>query len=119
MDRLILDARTLLVAARAVGLAVAADGDRLSVSGPRGAAGLARLLLEQKTGILAALATEAAGGSGPARSRSAAPAIAVATDPYEFEERAAIREYDGGLSREAAERLTSPAGTGDGTGGPP
>jgi hypothetical protein len=119
MDRLTLDARTLLVAARAVGLVVAAGGDRLSVSGPRGAAGLARLLLEQKAGILAALATEAAGGSGPARSRSAAPAIADAADPYQLEERAAIREYDGGMTRQAAERLAFPAISGDGKEGQP
>jgi hypothetical protein len=56
MDRLTLHAPTLLIAARAVGLAVAAEGDRLSVHGPKGAAGLARLVLDHKPGILAALA---------------------------------------------------------------
>jgi hypothetical protein len=54
MDHLSLHSPTHLVAARAVELAVAADGDRLSVAGPKGAARLARLLLEPKTGNLAA-----------------------------------------------------------------
>jgi hypothetical protein len=52
MDRLILDARTFLVAARAVGLSVGAAGDCLSVRGPKGAAGLVHLLAERKPGWL-------------------------------------------------------------------
>jgi hypothetical protein len=58
VDRVTLDVRTLLVAARAVGLVVAAEGDRLSVHGPKGAVGLARLVLGQKADILAALEAE-------------------------------------------------------------
>src|SRR5262245_28741729 len=73
MDRLMLDAPTLLVAARAVGLAVARDGDRLSVNGPTAAGDLARLLLEHKAGILAALTAEPspAGPPGPQAARIA------------------------------------------------
>jgi hypothetical protein len=58
VDRVTLDVRTLLVSARAVGLVVAAEGDRLSVHGPKGAVGLARLVLDHKPGVLAALAAE-------------------------------------------------------------
>jgi hypothetical protein len=52
-------APTLLAVARAVGLAVTSAGDRLVVRGPKGAAGLARLLLDRKAYVLAALAAEA------------------------------------------------------------
>jgi hypothetical protein len=58
MDALTLDARTLLFAARAVGLAVAAAGDRLNLAGPEGAVGLVQLLLERKPDILAVLEAE-------------------------------------------------------------
>jgi hypothetical protein len=58
VDRLAIDARTLLVAARAVGLAVAADGDRVRVHGPKTAAGLARLLIEHKAAVLPLLLAE-------------------------------------------------------------
>jgi hypothetical protein len=58
MDRLTIDARTLLVAARAVGLAVAADGDRLRVHGPKHAADLARILIEHKAAVLPLLRAE-------------------------------------------------------------
>jgi DNA adenine methylase len=57
-----LDPSTLLVAARAVGLAVAADGDRLSVRGPKGAAGLVHLVLKHESSIVDLLATEVAAG---------------------------------------------------------
>jgi hypothetical protein len=60
MDSLILDARTLLIAARSVGMSVDVADDRLLVRGPKGAAGLARLLVERKPNILAALETERA-----------------------------------------------------------
>jgi hypothetical protein len=65
-----LDAPTLVAAARAVGLIVVADGDRLTVQGPRGADGLARLLLERKAVVLAALAEETF-------TKMAAPAVFV------------------------------------------
>jgi hypothetical protein len=62
MDRLTLDARTLLVAARAVGLSIDAAGDHLTVRGPKGAAALARLLVERKPDMLAALKSEHSAG---------------------------------------------------------
>jgi hypothetical protein len=77
MDRLILDAPTLLIAARAVGLAVAARDGRLVVTGPRGAAGLARLLLERKDDILAAFtAAESSAAAAPAGPPAAEPPAA-------------------------------------------
>jgi hypothetical protein len=78
MDGLTLDTRTLLVAARAVGLAVAADDGRLVVKGPKGAAGLVRLIQERKADILAALTTAE---SSPATSPGISPARAVAVPP--------------------------------------
>jgi hypothetical protein len=61
MDALNLDARTLLYAARAVGFALSADGDRLAAIGPKGAVGLVQLLSGQKADILAALKAELEG----------------------------------------------------------
>jgi len=49
---------TLLDEARAAGLTVLADGDRLVVRGPRAAEAVARRLLEHKTAVLAALAPQ-------------------------------------------------------------
>jgi hypothetical protein len=53
-----LDAATLLTAANAVGLDVAAHDGRLVVKGPKGAAGLVRLLLEHEADVLAVLAAD-------------------------------------------------------------
>ncbi len=47
---------TLLSEARAAGLIVSADGDRLVVRGPRSADAVARLLLANKAAVMAALA---------------------------------------------------------------
>lgn len=58
MGGLNLHVPTLLAAARAVGLAVTEAGGRLTVRGPKGAAALARLLLDRKDAVLAALAPE-------------------------------------------------------------
>jgi hypothetical protein len=58
MVGMILHIPTLLTAARAVGLVVTASDGRVVVRGPKGAAGLARLLLGYKTDILAAVAIE-------------------------------------------------------------
>jgi hypothetical protein len=53
------DGVTLLRQARAAGLSVRADGDRLAVEGPRRLEPVARALLDAKPGILAALEREA------------------------------------------------------------
>jgi hypothetical protein len=94
MDRLILDTPTLLIAARAVGLAVAAHDGYLVVKGPKGAAGLARLLLERKADVLAAFAAESSAAAdstgppgdeppGPVGSDDPGPPSAPAADPAE------------------------------------
>jgi hypothetical protein len=51
-----MDGVTLLRRAREVGLAVAADGDKLVIRGPRCAEPVARLLIEHKPEVMAALA---------------------------------------------------------------
>ena len=70
---------TLLAAAHATGLQVRVEGEHLIVRGPKRLALLAQQLLRHKDEVLAIVET--------------------------FEERAAMAEYDGGLSREAAERV--------------
>src|SRR5687768_9938149 len=55
-----MDGLTLLWDARAAGLTVRGDGDRLIIRGPRRAASMAKQLLARKPDVLAALATEAA-----------------------------------------------------------
>jgi len=55
-----MDCLMLLNEARAVGLVVLADGDRLVVRGPRSADAVARRLLEHKAEVMRALATPAA-----------------------------------------------------------
>jgi len=54
---------TLLDEARAAGLAVHAEGDRLIIRGPRQAEPVARRLMESKAAVLAALAER--GGTAP------------------------------------------------------
>ena len=101
-----MDGLTLLQQARAAGLTVAVDGDRLRIRGPRRAEPMARRLLEQKPLVLAALSS-----SSTAPTVAPAPEgdqeITVADLPadwrLEFEERAAIREFEGGQLREHAE----------------
>jgi hypothetical protein len=63
-----MDALTLLDQAREAGLAVACDGDKLLVRGPRGAELVVRQLAEHKAEILSALAEAT---SWPARHREA------------------------------------------------
>ena len=101
-----MDGLTLVQQAQAAGLTVAVEGDRLRIRGPRRSEPMARRLLEQKPLVLAALS-----------SSSTAPTVApvpeggqeiiVADLPadwgLEFEERAAIREFEGGQLREHAE----------------
>ncbi len=77
----------LLAAAAAAGLMVFTDGDRLVVRGPRSTdPALVRELLARKPELLHLLRQPVA-----------------ESDRERFEERAAIAEYDGGLSRPAAE----------------
>ena len=56
-----MDGMTLLREARAQGLTVAAEGERLTIRGPRQADGAARLLLAHKPAILDAMALERIG----------------------------------------------------------
>lgn len=88
-----MDGLTLLDQARRAGLSVVAEGDRLRIRGRRQAEHLALSLIANKVAVLAVLADRT---------------ITVAEIPpdwrLEFEERAAIREYDGGQFREYAER---------------
>jgi hypothetical protein len=89
-----MDSMTLLREARASGLTVHADGKQLVVRGPRKSERLALLLLEQKANILAALIIE-----------TLAPTESLADWHFLWEERAAIMEFDGGMTRERAEEM--------------
>jgi hypothetical protein len=57
-----MDGLTLLQEARAAGLTVQADGERLRVRGPRGAEPLVQQLVANKTAVLSALAVSQALG---------------------------------------------------------
>jgi hypothetical protein len=82
----------LLEAAAAAGLRLSVQGDRLLVRGPRRAEALARRILAHKPEVMATLTRPAAAGLTPEEQEA-------------WEERAAIREFDGGLPREHAEAL--------------
>jgi hypothetical protein len=83
-----MDGLTLLEEARAAGLSVLADGDRLCIRGPRRAEPVARRLIAHKALVLQALADR------------------LPPDWHlQWDERAAIMEADGGLPRERAEAL--------------
>src|SRR5262249_52861929 len=92
-----MDGLTLLDEARAAGLSVEADGDRLRIRGPRRAEPVALRLIAHKAAVLAALAADL----------PAIPDIGPDDLPpdwrHVWEERAAIMEYDGGLPKEHAE----------------
>jgi hypothetical protein len=83
-----MDGVTLLDEARAAGLSVQADGDRLRIRGPRRAEPIARRLIANK-----ALVPHALAGRLPPDWH------------LQWDERAAIMEVDGGLPRERAEAL--------------
>jgi hypothetical protein len=85
-----MDGLTLLQEARAVGLKVMVEGDRLKIKGPRRAESFAKRLIAQKPVVLEALAK---------------PQVPDLPGEWHllWDERAAIREYDGGLSRKLAE----------------
>ena len=81
------------------GLVVTTEGARLRVFGPKRADAVARQLLEHKAEVMSALAPAVEYGIGPEN---------LPTDwRVEWEERAAIMEYDGGLPRERAEASLS------------
>ena len=74
-----MDSLALLIKARAAGFQMRAEGERLIVRGPKRLAALAQELLRHKAKVLDLL--------------------------EEWEERASIIQFDGGVSREEAERL--------------
>jgi hypothetical protein len=74
-----MDCLSLLVEARAAGLTLTVEGERLTLRGPKAAESLARHLLARKDEILAL--------------------------GERYEERAAILEFEGGWPRFYAERL--------------
>src|SRR5262249_50808230 len=92
-----MDGLILLNEAQGAGLTVEAEGDRLRIRGPRRAEPIAQRLIAHKADVLAVLTAK----------RAFAPEIRVEDLPadwrVEWEERAAIMEYDGGLTREHAE----------------
>ncbi len=101
-----MDGVELLAEARRAGLAVFADGDRLRIRGPRQSEMIARCLLVQKSIVLAALRSSLADpkvGLVPMCDREITVTDLPAEWRLEFEERAAIREFDGGQAREHAE----------------
>ena len=96
-----MDAMTLLADARSAGLSVSVAGGVLRVRGPKQAADIANLLLSRKGEIVPLLAVVP-----PLFAKVDKPEQVVPLDRNEdFEERAAICEHDGGLSREWAEGL--------------
>src|SRR5437879_5379609 len=91
-----MDGLTMLDEARAAGLSVEADGDRLRIRGPRSAEPVALRLIAGKAAVLRALTADRL------------PALDITSDDlppdwrYVWEERAVIMEYDGGLPKEHA-----------------
>jgi hypothetical protein len=102
-----MDGLILLEEARGAGLKVEADRNLLRIRGPRRAEAIARRLIAHKHAVLSALAVKAPPGldglAAPARELRVAD-----LDPdwrIEWEERAAILEYDGGIPRKRAEAV--------------
>jgi hypothetical protein len=93
-----MDGLTLLREARAAGLEVQARDGRLVIRGPRRAEPVARRLLAHKALVLDALSVRHPGGD-------LIPEKLPADWHLMWDERAAIMEYDSGLSRERAEAL--------------
>jgi len=91
-----MDAVGLLNEAAAAGLRLRLDGDLLKVSGSKAAAGIVERIRAAKAEVVAAL-----------RSGSSFDQLHAGADEqgrYALDERAAIYEYDGCLSRIEAER---------------
>jgi hypothetical protein len=92
-----MDGMILLEQARAAGLILTVEGDKLRIVGPKRAEAVARQLLRHKAEVMHALAPPQAIGIGPDD---------LPGDwRVEWEEHAAIMEYDGRLPRERAEAL--------------
>ena len=96
----------LLRQARKAGLYLQAEGHRLRIRGPKRLEPLALELLQRKAELLAILAYN------DQWARQAAALLATVADPDRrvdlrelFEHRAAVCEFDGGLSRPDAERI--------------
>ena len=92
-----MDGLTLLHEARAAGLVVTVEGERLRIVGPKRAESLALRLLAHKAELLPVLTFP--------------PTTCVRVEDLDpewrivWEERASIMEYDGGLPRERSEAL--------------
>src|SRR5262245_4058925 len=89
-----MDGLTLLEQARSAGLTVIVQDDKLVICGPRRAGHLAEQLLARKGEIIDALTVQ-----------SLTPGDLPGDWRVFWEERAAVREYDGHLTREIAEIL--------------
>jgi hypothetical protein len=92
-----MDGMMLLEEARAAGLIVLAEGGRLRIRGPRRAEPIAQRLIAHKDAVLGALAAQQSPARG-VRVEDLDPDWRV-----EWEERAAIMEFEGGAPRERAE----------------
>jgi hypothetical protein len=95
------DGLTLIREARDAGLRLVAKGNKLVIRGPKRAESTARKLIDHKWAVLAVL-----------RGALVDPPLLSAisgdsTDDWRemYEERAAIRQYNGGYRRDVAERL--------------
>jgi hypothetical protein len=94
-----MDGMILLQEARAAGLIVSVEGERLKIRGPRQADPIARKLIAHKSAVVDALQAE---------ERRAVPHAIFPNDltpewHFLWDERAAIMEYDGGMTTEHAE----------------
>lgn len=99
-----MDVVTLLHKAHQAGMTLQAEGEKLHVRGPRSAAPLVDLLAEHKLAILDVLHNSRA-GKHPVPRQSAVLSTEDLPEYWRemYEERAAIREYEGGQAREHAE----------------
>ena len=114
-----MDGLTLLRKAWAAGLAVQADGERLRIRGPRQAEPIAQQLIAHKAAVLSALTAKPALTPDAPSARTFGIRVEDLNPDWrvEWEERAAVMEYDGELPRQA--RRGPGAGRsrpGDGTG---
>jgi len=94
-----MDGLTLLEEARAAGLSVRTEGDRLHIRGPRRAEAVAHRLIAHKALVLEALA------AGTLPDPGITPDLLPPDWHLQWDERAAIMEADGNLPRERAEAL--------------
>ena len=93
-----MDGMTLLNQARSAGLVVMVEGNILRIRGPRSADPIARNLIAYKPAVVDALKAEIVPQAIPASPNDLPPDWQSV-----WEERAAIMEYDGGMSKEDAD----------------